>query len=202
MNELAIIFNKMNIDTNEVLKAAETKWNFLKFYPGLVGGHCIGVDPYYLAYKSKKLGYKPEMILAGRKINDQMPSYIGNEIANKISLNKKNKTSNIQILILGATFKENCPDTRNSKVIDLYYELLKNNYHIDVYDPYLNDSVLSKNFIKSRLINLSSDTKYDVVILAVGHNEFKKFDPKKVLKNDGFVYDIKGFYNDLKFKRL
>jgi len=202
MNELAIIFNKMNIDTNEVLKAAETKWNFLKFYPGLVGGHCIGVDPYYLAYKSKKLGYKPEMILAGRKINDQMPSYIANEIANKISLNKKNKTSNIQILILGATFKENCPDTRNSKVIDLYYELLKNNYHIDVYDPYLNDSVLSKNFIKSRLINLSSDTKYDVVILAVGHNEFKKFDPKKVLKNDGFVYDIKGFYNDLKFKRL
>ena len=202
MNELAIIFNKMNIDTNEVLKAAETKWNFLKFYPGLVGGHCIGVDPYYLAYKSKKLGYKPEMILAGRKINDQMPLYIANEIANKISLNKKNKTSNIQILILGATFKENCPDTRNSKVIDLYYELLKNNYHIDVYDPYINDSVLSKNFIKSRLINLSSDTKYDVVILAVGHNEFKKFDPKKVLKNDGFVYDIKGFYNDLKFKRL
>ena len=155
-----------------------------------------------MADKSKKLGYKPEMILAGRKINDQMPLYIANEIANKISLNKKNKTSNIQILILGATFKENCPDTRNSKVIDLYYELLKNNYHIDVYDPYINDSVLSKNFIKSRLINLSSNTKYDVVILAVGHNEFKKFDPKKVLKNDGFVYDIKGFYNDLKFKRL
>ena len=201
MNELAIIFNKMNIDTNEVLKAAETKWNFLKFYPGLVGGHCIGVDPYYLAYKSKIMGYKPEMILAGRKINDQMPYYVANKVNQKIS-SKKNKSSKIQILILGATFKENCPDIRNSKVIDLYKELSKNDYQIDVYDPYLENSLLSKNLAKSRIINLSSNTKYDVVILAVGHKEFKKFDPKKVLKNDGFVYDIKGFYNDLKFKRL
>ena len=105
-------------------------------------------------------------------------------------------------MILGATFKENCPDIRNSKVIDLYKELSKNDYQIDVYDPYLENSLLSKNLAKSRIINLSSNTKYDVVILAVGHKEFKKFDPKKVLKNDGFVYDIKGFYNDLKFKRL
>ena len=201
MNELAIIFNKMNIDTNEVLKAAETKWNFLKFYPGLVGGHCIGVDPYYLAYKSKKLGYKPEMILAGRKINDQIPFYIANEIIRKISINK-NKSLKIQILILGATFKENCPDIRNSKVIDLYNELLKNDFQVDVYDPYINDLLLSRNFKNSRKISLSSNIKYDVVILAVGHKEFKKFDPKKVLKNDGFVYDIKGFYKDLEFHRL
>tara|TARA_B100000963_G_scaffold148278_3_gene129217 strand:+ start:79333 stop:80595 length:1263 start_codon:yes stop_codon:yes gene_type:complete len=201
MNELAIIFNKMNIDTNEVLKAAETKWNFLKFYPGLVGGHCIGVDPYYLAYKSKKLGYKPEMILAGRKINDQIPFYIANEVTHKISA-KKNKSSEIEILILGVTFKENCPDTRNSKVIDLYNELLKNDYQVDVYDPYINDALLSRNFKNSRKISLSSNIRYDVVILAVGHKEFQKFDPKKVLKNDGFVYDIKGFYNDLEFQRL
>ena len=201
MNELAIIFNKMNIDTNEVLKAAETKWNFLKFYPGLVGGHCIGVDPYYLAYKSKKLGYKPEMILAGRKINDQIPFYIANEIIRKISINK-NKSLKIQILILGATFKENCPDIRNSKVIDLYNELLKNDFQVDVYDPYINDLLLSRNFKNSRKISLSSNIKYDVVILAVGHKEFKKFDPKKVLKNDGFVYDIKGFYKNLEFHRL
>ena len=201
INELAIIFNKMNIDTNEVLKAAETKWNFLKFYPGLVGGHCIGVDPYYLADKSKKLGYIPEMILAGRKINDQMPLYIANEVIEKIS-SKKNIISKIEILILGVTFKENCPDTRNSKVIDLYNELSKNNFQIDVYDPYINARVLSRNFKKSRIIKLSSNLKYDVVILAVGHKEFKKFNPKKVLKNGGFVYDIKGFYNDLEFHRL
>ena len=201
INELAIIFNKMNIDTNEVLKAAETKWNFLKFYPGLVGGHCIGVDPYYLADKSKKLGYIPEMILAGRKINDQMPLYIANEVIEKIS-SKKNIISKIEILILGVTFKENCPDTRNSKVIDLYNELSKNDFQVDVYDPYINDLLLSRNFKNSRKISLSSNIKYDVVILAVGHKEFKKFDPKKVLKNDGFVYDIKGFYKNLEFHRL
>ena len=126
-----------------------------------------------------------------------MPYYVANKVNQKY--HQKNKSSKIQILILGATFKENCPDIRNSKVIDLYKELSKNDYQIDVYDPYLENSLLSKNLAKSRIINLSSNTKYDVVILAVGHKEFKKFDPK-VLKNDGFVYDIKGFYNDLNLR--
>jgi len=200
VNELSVIFNKMGIDTNEVLKAAGTKWNFLNFFPGLVGGHCIGVDPYYLSYKSKQLGYTPEMILAGRRINDSMPTFIVSQIVKQLL--KQNKScQNAKSLILGATFKENCPDLRNSKVVDLCQELEEFGFQVDVFDPKANAEVFVKEYGFKKLKTLL-DKKYDVVILAVSHDSFKAINPKDLIVKEGIVFDVKGFYNDPDFLYL
>jgi UDP-N-acetyl-D-glucosamine/UDP-N-acetyl-D-galactosamine dehydrogenase len=200
VNELSIIFSKMGIDTHEVLKAAGTKWNFLNFLPGLVGGHCIGVDPYYLAFKSEELGYTPEMILAGRKINDSMPTFIVSQIVKQLL--KQNKSSqNAKALILGATFKENCPDLRNSKVVDVYQELNEFGFQVDVFDPEADAEVFIKEYGFEKL-NKISKNQYDVVILAVSHDSFRSINPKDLLSKGGVVFDVKGFYNDPDFLYL
>ena len=200
VNELSIIFSKMGIDTNEVLKAAGTKWNFLNFFPGLVGGHCIGVDPYYLAYKSQELGYTPEMILAGRRINDYMPTFIVNQIVKHLLSQNKN-IKDTSALILGATFKENCPDLRNSKVVDLFHELKEFGFKADIFDPEADPETFLKEYSFQKLSSLSKN-QYDVVILAVSHDSFKELNPKELIKEDGVVFDVKGFYKDKDFLYL
>jgi len=197
VNELSIIFSKMGIDTNEVLKAAGTKWNFLNFFPGLVGGHCIGVDPYYLAFKSEELGYTPEMILAGRRINDSMPTFIVSQIVKQLMKQNKN-SQNASALVLGATFKENCPDLRNSKVVDVYKELDEFGFNVDIYDPEADPEVFVKEYGFKKLGKLTNK-QYDVVILAVSHDQFKAIDPKKILKEGGVVFDVKGYYKNKEF---
>ena len=200
VNELSIIFSKMGIDTKEVLKAAGTKWNFLNFFPGLVGGHCISVDPYYLAYKSQELGYRPEMILAGRRINDSMSTFIVSQIVKQLLKQNKN-IQNSTALILGATFKENCLDMRNSKVIDVCQEFNEFGFRVDVYDPEANSEVFLKEYGFEKLKALSSK-KYDVVVLAVSHDCFKFINPKDFIVNEGVVFDVKGFYEDPDFLYL
>jgi UDP-N-acetyl-D-galactosamine dehydrogenase len=200
VNELSIIFSKMGIDTNEVLKAAGTKWNFLNFFPGLVGGHCIGVDPYYLAYKSEELGYTPEMILAGRRINDAMPTFIVSQIVKQLLKQNKN-SQNAKALILGATFKENCPDLRNSKVVDVYQELNEFGFQIDVFDPEADAAVFLEEYGFDKLKEISNN-EYDVVILAVAHDSFKTINPKDLIVKEGVVFDVKGFYKDPDFLYL
>jgi len=198
MNELSVIFHMMNIDTKEVLAAAETKWNFLKFYPGMVGGHCIGVDPYYLTFKAEQLGYKPEVILAGRRINDSMGGYIAKEVIKKAAeLGKKADT--LKILIAGITFKENIPDIRNSKVFDIYQELLNRKLKAEVYDP-VGDSQLVKEEYGIELISAPKIGAYDVIIIAVAHDEFaqKPVEEWKKLfvgKSEGLLADLKGILN-------
>lgn len=199
INELAVIFSKMGIDTHEVLKAAGTKWNFLNFTPGLVGGHCIGVDPYYLAFKSQELGYTPEMILAGRRINDAMPAFIVNQIVKKF-LQKNSSIQNASALILGATFKENCPDLRNSKVVDIHKELIEFGFNVDIYDPQADNNDFKKEYGKAKLDKI--DQKYDVIILAVAHHQFQSLNPKTMLQANGIVFDIKSFYSDPEFNYL
>ena len=179
----------MKISTEQVLRAAETKWNFISFRPGLVGGHCIGVDPYYLTYKSKKIGYDPKLILAGRNLNDQMPLLIFKEILKKIDQKKIKKP---KILIMGLTFKENCPDIRNSKVLDLYKYFSNKNFSISAYDPY--SKFWSNKFIKKyNIINKVGKQKFDVIIFAVKHKEFitQKNKYNKNLAKKGFIYDLK-----------
>ncbi len=190
MNELAIIFDKMEIDTNDVLEAAATKWNFLNFKPGIVGGHCIGVDPYYLMYKSKKLGYDPKVILSGREVNDNMGSFIGQKVISLMSqINLKIKRS--KVLILGITFKENCPDIRNSKVIDIHKYLKNKGANVSIHDPYANYNEVYAEF------NVKLITKfelYDAVVLAVSHNEYKNLDITSLKKQkESVVFDVKGF---------
>jgi UDP-N-acetyl-D-glucosamine/UDP-N-acetyl-D-galactosamine dehydrogenase len=202
INELAKIFSLLNIDTNDVLNAASTKWNFLNFRPGLVGGHCIGVDPYYLADKSKKVGYNPEIILAGRKVNDEMGVFIANEVT--ALLKNCNQLSNeSRILILGATFKENCPDYRNTKVIDIVNRLNYLSIETDIYDPWLD----IKSFYREYNIRVTENLpnkKYDAIILAVAHDEFRNIDILNYKKNkSSIIYDVKGFYDkELTSKRL
>ena len=200
MNELAIIFNKIGIDTTDVLKASSTKWNFLNFKPGLVGGHCIGVDPYYLAYKAQQVGYTPNVILSGRKVNNKMGKHIAGNIKNLIQKNNK-KTSNCNALILGVTFKENCSDIRNSRVFNLHKSLIKLKIKVDLFDPHaINDEVV-KNY-KIKLIN-KIDKKYDVIILAVAHDQFLKMNLIKFKKTDGIIYDVKSVLaKDLITERL
>jgi UDP-N-acetyl-D-galactosamine dehydrogenase len=200
VNELSIIFSRMGIDTNEVLKAAGTKWNFLNFFPGLVGGHCIGVDPYYLAYKSEELGYTPEMILAGRKINDSMPVFIVSQIVKQLLKQKKN-SQNAKALILGATFKENCPDLRNSKVVDVYKELNEFGFQVDVFDPEADPEVFLKEYGFDKLKEISNN-EYEVVILAVAHDSFKTINPTDLIVKEGIVFDVKGLYKDPDFLYL
>lgn len=190
VNELAKIFNLMGIDTQEVLAAAATKWNFLPFKPGLVGGHCIGVDPYYLAQKAQEIGYHPEIILAGRKINDSMGNYVASEVV-KLMLSKNLPVKGCRALILGITFKENCPDVRNTKVIDLIQQLSEYGVHIDVYDPWANPEEIKKEFNISPLFSLT-DKNYNAIILAVAHNEFLKLELDDFLVENGVIYDIKG----------
>ncbi len=189
INELSLIFKKMNISTEKVLQAAETKWNFVSFRPGLVGGHCIGVDPYYLTYKSKKIGHNPRLILAGRNLNDQMPNIIYKEIKNILDYKKILKP---KILVMGLTFKENCPDTRNSKALNLFNCFYKNNYSVFSYDPY--HKFWNKKFLEKYNVQTKIDKKkFDVVILSVKHKEFKK-GKRKILDyctKDGFIYDLK-----------
>lgn len=193
MNELSLIFNRMNLDTNQVLDAAETKWNFLNFKPGLVGGHCIGVDPYYLTYIAKKNGYNPQVILSGRNTNNYMPKFIAKEFGNfflKQSINTHKK----KILVLGLTFKENCPDIRNSKVFDLIDSLTEFGFKIDAFDPFIKDSKASKHFT---ILNKLQSKNYDGLILAVPHSKFIKMGEVKLksfIKNRGPFFDIKGVF--------
>lgn len=189
INELSKIFNLLDIDTNEVLDAAATKWNFLRFKPGLVGGHCIGVDPYYIAQKAQEVGYHPEIILAGRRLNDSMGSYISREFA-KILIDNNLKLSGFKVVVLGITFKENCPDTRNTKVIDLINSLKDFGIDVSVYDPWIDDTNDLKNKIK--FLNHLDLNDYDGIIHAVEHDEFKKIDFKKAKAMNKIIYDIKG----------
>ncbi len=190
VNELALIFDRMGIDTSEVLEAAGTKWNFLPFKPGLVGGHCIGVDPYYLTHKAESLGYHPEVILAGRRINDNMGVFIANKVV-KLMLKKGHNLPDANILILGITFKENCPDIRNSRVIDIIKELQDYNTTVDVYDPWANEQEVKHEYDITLIKQVQ--TKYDAIILAVKHDKFVDFDIKTLLKPNTVIYDIKSF---------
>ena len=192
INELAIIFNLMGIDTEEVLKAAETKWNFLRFRPGLVGGHCIGVDPYYLNHKAQSLGYNPEIILAGRRLNDGMSSFVSAQLI-KLLAQKGIKINGAKVLILGLAFKENCPDIRNTKVIDIVNEL--NEYHckVTVYDPWV-DKLEAKNEHGIKLLDDTKSELYDAIVIAVAHKEFKQMGIDKIRalgKPKHVVYDLK-----------
>jgi UDP-N-acetyl-D-galactosamine dehydrogenase len=194
VNELSKIFRLLDINTQDVLEAAGTKWNFLKFYPGLVGGHCIGVDPYYLAQKAIEEGYNPEIILAGRRMNDAMGGYVAQEVI-KLMIHKDAKVKNGNVLILGITFKENCPDIRNSKVIDVISELKKFNLNVDVYDPWANAEEVKKELGLSLISETSQlQTKYDALILAVSHKEFQGFEIKKYTANKSVVFDVKSFF--------
>ncbi len=191
VNELAKIFNLMGIDTQEVLEAAGTKWNFLKFKPGLVGGHCIGVDPYYLAQKAQEVGYHPEIILAGRRVNDGMGKYVATEVV-KLMMRKDIKVINSKALIMGFTFKEDCPDVRNTKVIDIYNELKAFDIDVDVYDPWANPEEVMHEY-GITLINELPQNKYSAVVLAVAHTAFNRIDLKNVSNNGfGIIYDVKG----------
>lgn len=191
VNELAKIFNLMNIDTHDVLEAAGTKWNFLPFKPGLVGGHCIGVDPFYLAQKAQEVGYHPEIILAGRRVNDGMGKYIANELI-KLMINNNLPTKRAKVLLLGITFKENCPDIRNTKAIDIYNELRSYDLQIDVYDPWANPKEVLNEYGISLLTKYNENADYSAIILAVSHNEFKKIDLQQHKDKDCIIYDVKG----------
>ena len=191
INELALIFDKMGIDTNDVINAAGTKWNFLKYKPGLVGGHCIGVDPYYLAHKAESLGYYPQVILSGRRVNDNMGIFVANKLV-KLLISKNHVISNSKTLILGITFKENCPDIRNSKVIDIFRELQQFNMNVDVYDPHADKHEVKEEYGVD-LVETISD-KYDAIILAVYHKEFLELDIRAICtSSDSIIYDIKSF---------
>ncbi|TBH76188.1 nucleotide sugar dehydrogenase [Aquirufa nivalisilvae] len=192
VNELALIFDRMGIDTHDVLEAAGTKWNFLKYKPGLVGGHCIGVDPYYLAHKAESLGYHPQVILSGRRVNDNMGMFVANKVV-KLMIQKGSVIKGAKALVLGITFKENCPDIRNSKVIDIYKELKQFGLEVDVYDPHADAQEVEKEYGLRITSELGS---YNAIVLAVSHNEFLNLD-YQMLKADtkSVIFDIKSFLN-------
>ena len=192
INELSLIFNKLGIDTESILKAAETKWNFLPFRPGLVGGHCIGVDPYYLTHKASEVGYNPEMILAGRRLNDSMGKYVANEVS-KLMYKKNIVVSNANILIMGLAFKENCPDYRNTRVIDLIKVFESFDCNVDIYDPRVNKSQAAHEY-KIKLIDKPIKNNYDAIVIAVGHDEFKILTEDQIRafgKKNHVLYDVK-----------
>ena len=195
VNELAKIFNLMNIDTKAVLEAAGTKWNFLPFKPGLVGGHCIGVDPYYLAQKAQEVGYHPEIILAGRRVNDSMGQYVASEV---IKLMAKNNISinGAKILVLGITFKENCPDVRNTKAVDVINQLKSYGTQVTVLDPWASPTAVVKEYQLDIIKNTPKD-KYDAIVLTVAHKEFIDLNLKTLIKPKGIIYDVKGVLNDV-----
>ena len=191
VNELALIFERMGIDTTDVIEAAGTKWNFLKYRPGLVGGHCIGVDPYYLAHKAESLGYHPQVILSGRRVNDMMGMFVANKVV-KLMIKKEQKVNASKALILGVTFKEDCPDIRNSKVIDIYNELLQYGMKVEVYDPHADKNEVFEEYSINLIDQVGSE--YDAIILAVSHKEFLNIDYKKVIKNkNSVIFDTKSF---------
>ena len=193
INELSLIFNRLGIDTEEVLKAAGTKWNFLPFRPGLVGGHCIGVDPYYLTHKAQEIGYHPEMILAGRRLNDNMPLYVAGEVI-KLMTRKRIHVDGSRVLVLGLTFKENCPDVRNTKVVDVVRELERYGANVDVVDPWANAAEAQHEYGLKPAKTVRKGAKYDAVVLAVAHNEFKELGAlalRKLGKKNHVLYDIK-----------
>jgi UDP-N-acetyl-D-galactosamine dehydrogenase len=193
VNELALIFDRMGIDTNDVLDAAGTKWNFLKYKPGLVGGHCIGVDPYYLAHKAESLGYHPQVILSGRRVNDNMGMFVANKLV-KLLIAKNHVISKSNVLVLGITFKEDCPDIRNSKVIDIVNELKQFNINVDVFDPYANEHEVVEEY-GITLIDIINKT-YDGIILAVSHKEFLGLDLDQLKSsNSSVIFDTKAFLN-------
>lgn len=190
VNELAKIFNKMKIDTNDVLEAAGTKWNFLPFRPGLVGGHCIGVDPYYLAQKAQELGYHPEIILAGRRMNDSMGKYVASEVI-KLMLQNELKVKGANILVLGITFKENCPDVRNTKVVDVVKELQSYGTNITIYDPLANPAEVMHEY-NLETTNKLPEGKFDAIVLTVAHNEFLEMELDALKKENAVIFDVKG----------
>jgi UDP-N-acetyl-D-galactosamine dehydrogenase len=190
VNELSKIFSLMGISTNDVLEAAGTKWNFLKFKPGLVGGHCIGVDPYYLAQKAQEVGYHPEIILAGRRLNDSMGAYVATETI-KLMIKKDIKVKNANVLVLGFTFKENCPDVRNTKVVDIIKELQTFNINVTIIDPWADPSEVMHEYSLTTHKNISNNTMYDAVILAVAHNQFKDLNIRDITKDVSVIYDLK-----------
>lgn len=190
VNELSKIFNLMNIDTPAVLEAASTKWNFLPFKPGLVGGHCIGVDPYYLAQKAAEYGYHSEIILAGRRLNDAMGEYVAKQVI-KCMIKKEQPIKGSHVLVLGITFKENCPDVRNTKVTDIIHALQDFDVNIDVYDPWASKEEVAREYNITLLGDLS-EKKYEAVVLAVAHDTFSTLPIKKLCKENGVLYDVKG----------
>ncbi len=195
VNELAIIFDRMGIDTQEVLDAAATKWNFVRFSPGLVGGHCIGVDPYYLLHKSKQLGYDPQVILSGRRINDGMPAFIAKRLAQTLTQKGKN-LSRCKVLVMGITFKENVADIRNSKVADVVQELMDYSIYVHIHDPHASPNEVAHEYRLTLIDQLSND--YDAVVLAVAHDEYKKLDADffvSLMKSEPILFDIKGIYS-------
>lgn len=191
VNELALIFDRIGIDTTDVIEAAGTKWNFLKYKPGLVGGHCIGVDPYYLAHKAQSLGYHPQVILSGRRVNDNMGMFVANKVI-KLMINKGHKIQGAKALILGITFKEDCPDIRNSRVIDIYQELQQFGLQVEVYDPHADRKEVKHEY--GLELTQSPHDHYDAIILAVSHQEFKQIDFKALKNgNNTVVFDTKSF---------
>ncbi|MEC4050877.1 nucleotide sugar dehydrogenase [Flavobacterium sp. SUN046] len=193
VNELAKIFNILDIDTTAVLEAAGTKWNFLNFRPGLVGGHCIGVDPYYLAQKAQEAGYHPEIILAGRRLNDSMGEYVASRIV-KLMIKKRIPVSHSKLLMLGITFKENCPDVRNTKIVDVVSALAEYGIDVTIYDPWANPAEVTHEYGLTTTNVLPTDT-FDAIVLGVAHNEFTKIDLASLRKENAVVYDVKGILN-------
>ena len=194
MNELAIIFKLLDIDTLDILKAASTKWNFIPFKPGLVGGHCIGVDPFYLTYKAQSIGYSPEIVLAGRRINDDMSKWVAEQLI--LEMAKKNiSLSNSKILILGFTFKENCPDIRNTKVFDLVKILEEYNLHLEIIDPWVSPIEAKRVFGLNISNKISKNIKYNAVVCTLAHAEFMKMSQeewKEIIEPSGIIFDLKG----------
>jgi UDP-N-acetyl-D-galactosamine dehydrogenase len=191
INELAKIFNRLGIDTDDVLEAAGTKWNFLKFKPGLVGGHCIGVDPYYLAQKAQEVGYYPDIILAGRRLNDGMGKYVAEEVMSCM-IKKGIQIKDANVLILGITFKENCPDIRNTKVVDILYTLNKYDTNVTIYDPWANPADVKHEYGLNSVKEITGLKDFDAVILAVSHDQFKNLDLNSLCKSNRVIYDVKG----------
>lgn len=200
VNELAKIFNLMGIDTHAVLEAAGTKWNFLKFSPGLVGGHCIGVDPFYLAQKAQQYGYHPEIILAGRRMNDSMGEYVASQVV-KCMIQQGQIIKGAEVLVLGITFKENCPDVRNTKVVDVVSALANYGTVVSIFDPWANPAEVKHEYGLETVTKLPSG-KFDAVVLAVAHNEFKMLDILSLKSEKGIVYDVKGVMSDIADKKL
>lgn len=196
VNELALIFDRIGIDTNDVIEAAASKWNFLKYKPGLVGGHCIGVDPYYLAHKAEALGYHPQVILSGRRVNDNMGVFIASKVI-KLMIQNNHKIKGKKALILGITFKENCPDIRNTRVIDIYRELVQFGLEVDVFDPWADKEEVFSEYQIDIFTNTKTlqNRKYELILLAVSHNEFLTLDLKSYRSRDGIIFDTKAFLN-------
>ncbi len=192
MNELALICDRVGIDTNDVIEAAGTKWNFLKYRPGLVGGHCISVDPYYLAHKAKSLGYDPQVILSGRAVNNSIAKFIADKTL-KLMIQKDHKIKGSRVLMLGVTFKENCPDCRNTKVVDIANELEEFGCTVDIFDPWASPEVVKHEYGKELIPAVDPDQKYEAVIACVSHNQFKTFDFKKYKDEGAVIFDVKNF---------